>query len=419
MRILWVKAGKLLPVDTGGKIRSFNLLRHLAKRHDVTLLSYYQGSVDPDYERALGEALPGAIAIAEGGHPLSRGAKIARYLSRLAHPAPYAITNFTGRGIRRRVAALLASGRFDVAICDFLAASLNFGGSLPIPVVLFQHNVESALWDRRARYERNPVKRVVFSLEAIKMRRYERRAVQRFDRVIAVSSHDRKLFEAMADVARIDVAVTGVDTSHYRRATPPSDDSTPAEPIVLFLGSMDWEPNIDGVEYFCREIWPTVHAAIPEARFRIVGRNPHVRVTRLASDSVEVTGSVPSVVEHLHAAAVVVVPLRVGGGTRLKIYEAMAAGRAVVSTAVGSEGLDVTDGDNIVLADSPQIFASSVVELLRDRDRRSHLERRAAALAARYDWSAIAGTFADALAAACLAHRATRPLGAAAKVVSA
>jgi glycosyltransferase involved in cell wall biosynthesis len=404
VRILWVKTGKLLPVDTGGKIRSFNLLRHLARRHDVTLLSYYQGPVDAGYERALAEALPGAIAMAGGGQPASRHARITRYLGRLAHPAPYAITNFTERSVRQRVTSLLGSGRFDVAVCDFLAASLNFAGSSPIPIVLFQHNVESALWDRRAKYEGNSVKRIAFSVEAAKMRWYERRAVRRFDRVIAVSDHDRQLFAAMADAARIDVAVTGVDTSHYRRAG--ADGSGSAEPIVLFLGSMDWEPNIDGVEYFCRDIWPTVSAAVPTARFRVVGRNPHARVMRLAGARVDVTGGVPSVVEHLHEASVVVVPLRVGGGTRLKIYEAMAAGRAVVSTSVGAEGLDVTNGADIVLADDAPAFAASVIELLRDDTRRRALENSAAALAARYDWSAIAEGFAESLASARDSHHA-------------
>lgn len=398
MRILWVKAGKLLPVDTGGKIRSFNLLRHLARRHDVTVLSYYHGSVDVEYERALGEALPGAIPIAVGGEPGSRGGKVWRYLGRVLHPAPYAITNFTARGVRRRVADLLASGRFDVAVCDFLAASLNFAASAPIPVVLFQHNVETALWERRAKYERNPIKWAVFALEAAKMRRYEQLAVRRFDRVIAVSNHDREQFAAMTDTSRVDVALTGVDTLQYRRVA--AGGAAAAEPIVLFLGSMDWEPNIDGVEYFCRDVWPTISAAIPAARFRIVGRNPHPRVTRLAGTRVDVTGGVASVVEHLHAASVVVVPLRVGGGTRLKIYEAMAAGRAVVSTSVGAEGLDVTNGSDIILADDAAAFASSVTGVLRDDARRRQLEDRAAALAARYDWSAIADGFAESLASA-------------------
>jgi polysaccharide biosynthesis protein PslH len=156
---------------------------------------------------------------------------------------------------------------------------------------------------------------------------------------------------------------------------------------------MDWEPNIDAVEYFCNEIWPLVLAKIPVARFRIVGRNPDRRVTSLAVNSIEVTGPVPSVINHLREAAVVVVPLRIGGGTRLKIYEAMAAGKAVVSTSIGAEGLDVHGGHDIVLADVPGTFAESIVRLLRDRELRRNYERAAEKLVARNSWQAVGRKF--------------------------
>jgi glycosyltransferase involved in cell wall biosynthesis len=160
---------------------------------------------------------------------------------------------------------------------------------------------------------------------------------------------------------------------------------------------MDWEPNVDAVEYFCAGIWPLIRVKVPAARFRIVGRNPVRRVQRLASDSVEVTGSVPSIVDHLRESAVVVVPLRVGGGTRLKIYEAMAAGKAVVSTSIGAEGLDVHHDEDIVLADEPEAFASAVAMLLDNLELRHRYERAAAAVAAKYDWGVIAGRFAQVL----------------------
>jgi polysaccharide biosynthesis protein PslH len=165
----------------------------------------------------------------------------------------------------------------------------------------------------------------------------------------------------------------------------------------VFVGAMDWEPNVDAAKYFCAEIWPLVLAKVPDAKFRIVGRNPDRRVQALAGSSVEVTGRVPSVVEHLRQAAVVVVPLRVGGGTRLKIYEAMAAGKAVVSTTVGAEGLDVHHGRDMILADSPIRFAESVVTLLSDADLRSRQGRAAAELAANYGWPCIARQFGDVL----------------------
>jgi polysaccharide biosynthesis protein PslH len=195
------------------------------------------------------------------------------------------------------------------------------------------------------------------------------------------------------DSSRITVVPTGVDVQRLRPAASPS----PTDPLVLFVGAMDWEPNIDAVEYFCSEIWPLIRSSNSSARFRIVGRNPHRRVQGLASDSVEVTGSVPSVVDHLRESAVVVVPLRVGGGTRLKIYEAMAAGKAVVSTTVGAEGLDVHHGEDILLADDPVNFAEAVTTLLQNADLRRRYETAAMNLAANYDWETIGLKFGQVL----------------------
>jgi glycosyltransferase involved in cell wall biosynthesis len=392
VRVLWVKAGKLLPVDTGGKIRSYNLLRQIAATHELVFLSYYGDQRDATYEEDIARQLPGAETIYTGQPGRSRW----HYARHLLSAVPYAVAKFTSARVRGVVGEWLQEQRFDVAVCDFLSASLNFPASSPTPCVLFEHNVESILWRRQARHEPNPLKRMAFTIEAIKMAAYERAAVRRFSHVIAVSNHDREALAAMVDRSSISVVPTGVDVSKYRAAA-----GVPADrPLVLFLGSMDWEANVDAVDYFCRDIWPAVRAAVPGARFRIVGRNPPARVRSLASDSIEVTGTVPSVVDYLKEAAVFVVPLRVGGGTRLKIFEAMAAGRAVVSTSIGAEGLDVTDGRDIVLADTASDFGHAVIELLRNPVRRRAFELAAAESAARHDWPAIAADFAGILARA-------------------
>jgi glycosyltransferase involved in cell wall biosynthesis len=401
MRILWVKAGKLLPVDTGGKIRSYNLLRQLAGRHELALLSYYAGDRDPDYDAALGKEFPGARSVSTGG-PSSLVGTVVDYLRRLPSPAPYAVRKFTSSRVARLVDDWTRDRCFDVVVCDFLAASLNFGHRLLAPTALFQHNVESALWTRQAAHQANPLKRAAFSIEAWKMARYERAAVRRFHHVIAVSEHDRALMAAMTDSSCISVAPTGVDLAQYRVIA----THYPTQPVVMFLGSMDWEANVDGVEYFHRESWPRVIGAVPSARFRIVGRRPTARVRKLAQDpAVEITGDVPSVIEHLREAMVFVVPLRVGGGTRLKIYEAMAAGRAVVSTTIGAEGLDVTSGQDIVLEDDPDRFGDAVATLLLDDERRRALSRAAALQAAKFDWPVVVREFENSLERTIIAAR--------------
>jgi glycosyltransferase involved in cell wall biosynthesis len=392
MKILWVKAGKLWPVDTGGKIRSFNILRHLVRSHEVALLSYYGGQRDAEYETAIAKQLPGTQTICTAAPEGTIGQSI-DYILRLPSTAPYAVKKFTHPVVRREVARRLSNGGADVAVCDFLAASLNFPVTSPTPVVLFQHNVETILWRRMANTEESALRKLAYRLEARKMAAYETRTLQRFQHVIAVSDHDRQEMLTLAPRCSITVVPTGVDTEKYQPA--PSVSGNP--PLIVFTGSMDWEPNIDAVEYFCREIFPSVLAAFPNARFQIVGRNPHSRVRRLATSSVEVTGTVPSVAEYLRNATVVIVPLRIAGGTRLKIFEAMAMRKAMVSTSIGAEGLDVTSGKDCLLADDAPSFAAAMLAVLRDPALRRSYEDNAAALAARYDWSQITRRFAEAL----------------------
>jgi polysaccharide biosynthesis protein PslH len=397
LRILWVKAGKLLPVDTGGKIRSYNILRHLARSHSVTFLSYYGGRKDSDYEAEIERELPRAETIYTGGLDGSALAQSLDYLRLMFNAAPFAVSKFTHPKVQSLVADWVGNRKFDAAICDFLSASLNFPKTLATPTLLFQHNVETALWHRLAKTESNPVKRIAYKLEASKMARHERVTLRRFHHIIAVSEQDRQQMLAMDSSCDITVVPTGVDTTKYSVAPP----STVDPPRIVFLGSMDWEPNIDAVSYFSREIFPRVRAQFPSAVFQIVGRNPHPGVKQLASESVEVTGTVSSVAEYLHAASLVVVPLRIGGGTRLKIFEAMATGRALVSTTIGAEGLAVENGRDLILADDAPAFAEAVILLLRDAKLRHAMEIAAAQLAGRYDWVSIVRQFDQVLQSVC------------------
>ncbi len=396
MRILWVKANKLLPVSSGGDIRSYNIARQLAARHEFTFLSYYDGQSDAVYEQEIKRHFPGAVCLATGkdaGSGLSRGID---YISRLLNSAPYAVSRFASGRVQKQLDTWFRERRYDVAVCDFLDAAVNFPEKSGVPTILFQHNVESEIWRRHADATSNPMRRAMYKMEFAKMLRYEQEIVGKYQHVIAVSEHDKSLMAKWADASRITVVPTGVDLEQYRPGSAPS----PADPLIMFVGAMDWEPNIDAMEYFCGEIWPLVQSRVDSAKLRIVGRNPDRRVQKLASKFVEVTGTVPSVADHLQQAAAVIVPLRIGGGTRLKIYEAMAMGKAVVSTSVGAEGLDVHQGCDIMLADNPENFADAVVMFLQDRELRSRYEHAAADLAAQYDWPVIADKFAQLLGTA-------------------
>jgi len=356
MRILWVKPGKLLPLDTGGKLRTYNILRHLSKEYAVTYLSYYGADCDPRYEQEIVEHLPGTVSLHGAGPSTNGFERYLHYALRLPSSVPYSVSRFTAPNVRRWITDNVTAERFDVAVCDFLASTLNFPKSLAIPVILFQHNVESVLWRRRARVESKWMHRVSAEIEYVKMARFEPRQLRRFHHVFAVSDHDREVMSGMMDREKITVIPTGVDVAKFSY----NPELRPARPLVVFAGSMDWAP-------------------------------------RLGSSSVEVTGTVPSVEEHFREAAVLVVPLRIGGGTRIKIYEGMAMGKATVSTSLGAEGLDVVHGRDILLADDPRMFAEHVSMLLCNRERRRVYEAAAATTAQKYDWSVVTRHMVDAI----------------------
>jgi glycosyltransferase involved in cell wall biosynthesis len=396
MKILWVKAGKILPVDAGGKIRSYNILRHLREHHALVLLTPYGGKRDLWYETEIKKEFPGALPIWTAAPDSSTLARLFHYLYCFPSGVPFSIRKFTDRAAGKKIEQLMQEGQFDAVVCDFLAPSLTFPANRWNQTILFQHNVETVLWDRMLASEPSRLKRLLYRLEAARMRRYECSSIAKFQHVIAVSEQDRAYMSQFMPAEKISVVPTGVDLEQYRATS----EGQASQPLVMFTGTMNFEPNMDGVEYFCREIWPRVLQAVPNARFRIVGKEPVASVRRLESDTVEVTGTVPSVAEHLQQAWVLVVPLRMGGGTRLKIYEGMAMGRAIVSTSIGAEGLDVRHGKDIILADEVETFAQTVITLLREPELRKRYEGAAAEQVARFGWSSVAERFVDVLSAA-------------------
>jgi len=397
MKVLWLNANLLLPLDKGGKLRTWHVMRHLAARHEITYLSF----CDPGQPAADHE---GMSAVCTDLHTVARTdpAKgtarfyldAARYL---VDSVPYGVAKYRSPTFRNMLAGLLEQRRFDAIVCDFLVPIVNLPAQLPCPALLFTHNVEAEIWRRHAEHATNPLSRYLLRQQWRRMLRFERDALARFDLALAVSEIDRDTFQRLYPDALqtpAHVVQTGVDATYFVPSAAPVRRAH-----LVFTGSMDWLPNEDGMQYFVRDILPRIRQVEPDATLSIIGRAPTPAVTRLALDAgIEVTGRVDDVRPHIAAGAVYVVPLRIGGGTRLKIFEAMSMGKAVVSTTVGAEGLPVTPGRNILLADEPARFAQAVVHMIRDVDARRSLEIEARRIVVeRYDWSAVAEDFEDAL----------------------
>jgi polysaccharide biosynthesis protein PslH len=394
MKILWVKAGGLVPPDTGGKIRSYNILRELAREHSITFFSFYaahQNDCHPTlkdfFDRVV--CVPLSLPL-----PKSR-AEILDYGIRLLSSHPYLITKYCRSEVRHHLRALLQHESYDVIVCDFVSPARVIPWNSRTPKVLFTHNVEAVIWRRHYEVATNPLWKAISWWEWRRTTAAEQRYLRLADRVLTVSETDRDTFAALLDPRKITVIPTGVDVDYFQ---PLLIDEIPGS--LVFTGSMDWLPNEDAIFYFIQAILPLIKQQYPSVSLDVVGRMPSRKLQGLLEmeKSVRVTGWVEDIRPFLARGSVCIVPLRIGGGTRLKIFEAMAMGKAVVSTAVGAEGLSVQTGQNILLADSPNDFAASVTSLLRDSSQRRRLGGAARSLVLEnYSWRKVAETFSQVL----------------------
>jgi glycosyltransferase involved in cell wall biosynthesis len=344
----------------------------------------------------MSEVAERVVTIARRERPKGSLRFYADVAAHIADPLPYAVATYRSRAFRLQIEALLAQHAFHLVVCDFLAPAVNLPPALPCPSVLFTHNVEAEIWRRHAETHKGRMTFGLYDTQHRRMLAYEDGVLQRFDGVLTVSDADQETLTRLYPDVRVKpmwVIPTGVDTEFFA-----ADTAAVSEPRLVFTGSMDWLPNEDAMRFFCHDVLPLIRAEEPRARLSIVGRAPTAAVRALADEHIEVTGTVPDVRPFMRRAAVHVVPLRIGGGTRLKIFEAMAMGQAVVSTTIGAEGLPITHGEHALIADGPRALADAVVSLLRDERRRHALSAAARTLVAeRYDWSVAADVLDTAL----------------------
>jgi sugar transferase (PEP-CTERM/EpsH1 system associated) len=396
MRILWLKNNLLHPLDSGGKIRSYNILHRLKRRHEVDFACYADADEDGQALTDSTEYCHRVFSVRGAGGPakgsLGYALKVAgSFFDRY----PFTVSSYTSDDMRDLVTRLVRENGYDVIVADFLAMCLNIPDAVDAPRVHFSHNVERMIWDRHVRCARNPLKKIVFARERNRVGRFEKGVINGYALTIAVSRNDREYFRSVYGGGALGDVMTGVDVDFF---SPGEEPVTGAD--VLFLGSMDWMPNIDAVLFFIRHVFPAVREAVPDATLSIVGRNPTDEILSLAKNdaAIRVTGTVPDVRPYVARASCAVVPIRIGGGTRLKIYEMMAMGKAVVSTTIGAEGLEYERGGNILVEDDPGRFAGAVARLLRDGPYREEIGRSAREFVERNcSWETVAERFGDLL----------------------
>jgi polysaccharide biosynthesis protein PslH len=369
MKILWVKAGPLVPLTAGGRIRSWNILKNLGKWDEVTLLTYSPSYVGT-HQEGVADHVTKLISLEFPGPAKYSPGYYFDYFWRMFSLAPFTVHKTGIPSIRGQIEELLRKEHFDIVVADFLSATLSLPKNTPCPMILFAHNVETEIWKRHFEVTRSPLRKMIMGIEYWKMRRFERNPPRHFDHILTVSEKDREFFSRLIPAENVSVLPTGVDLDFFCPSTTPS---VPGR--LVFSGSMDWMANEDAILHFAEDTLPLVANSVPEVTLTAAGRDPTEPLRKLAKENprIKLTGTVPDIRPHIAAGEVYIVPLRVGSGTRLKIFEAMAMGKAVVSTRVGAEGLPVIDGENVLLADEPKEFAAAVVRLLRDEELRKKL----------------------------------------------
>lgn len=398
MKVLFLSQIVPYPPHGGVLQRGYNIIRELGREAAVHLLAFVHPDVLPndavlEESRLALQKHCGAVEYFSLWPKASSAHRVAGLAAAALSPLPFSVLAHHSRAFRRRVAELVATEDFDVIHVDTIALAQFLDHRWSIPTVLTHHNIESQLMERRAGAETGWMARSYLRRETHKLLAYEAEVSGIFDINVFVSKTDEQTLVERVPGLQTAIVPNGVDIEYF---TPNQGKGLPA---LIYTGGMNMFANRDAVMYFLNEIWPLIRAQVPDVRFFAVGQDPPKELLDVgARDAhVVVTGYVNDVRPFVWDAAVYVVPLRVGGGTRLKVLDAMAMGKAMVSTSIGCEGLDVRPDEHLVVADSPAQFAEEVVRLLRNPHRRDVLSGAARALVERrYSWRTIGGQLMDA-----------------------
>ena len=386
------------PPTAGNRIRTLSLALRLARRHKITFIAH-RNDESAEASRFLREHGIGAHLVDRVIPAKSGPGFYARLAANLASPVPYSVATHTSLALRQAVKSHAREHPVDLWQVEAIVLADALNDVERCPKVMIAHNVESLIWQRYFESETNPFKRWYIKQQWRKFERFERRAFNAATRVVAVSQNDAGLIRNQFGGRNVDVVDNGVDRTYFEGVQPDPDPGT-----ILFLGSFDWRPNLDAVGLLLDRIFPAVRATEPGTRLRLVGRKPPQALVQRAREvpGVELHADVPDVRPFLATSSVMVVPLRIGGGSRLKILEAMAAGLPVISTSVGAEGLNLVAGEHFIAADDPEHIAVELVMCILHPQAAHAMARRSRSFVLeRYDWDTLADQLEHVWLASC------------------
>lgn len=371
------------PLYTGKKLRTYNLLKRLQQKHQITYVCYgKEDGKKPSLRNVKFIKLRNKI-IDQKGIPFYFS-----LLSNIFSLNPYIVNRHYSRLMKETINTLMKKEQFDLIHCEWTPYTQVIRDILPHPSVLSAHNVESQIWQRYFELERNFLKKYYIYLQWKKIFRYEKEICKLYNEIASVSSIDKILFEKWFGCKNINVVPNGVDEEYFM----PSNSKVKPNSMV-FTGSLDWRPNQEAVRYFLHEIFPLIQKEIPQVSFTVVGREPPEWFRKFVEQfkNVNIESTVEDIRPYIAGGALYVVPIRIGGGSRLKILEALSMGKLVLSTNIGAEGLEVRDGEHLFLRDTPESFAEAAIEMLAHAEKYEYLGHNGRHLIlTKYKWDSIA-----------------------------
>jgi sugar transferase (PEP-CTERM/EpsH1 system associated) len=384
VRILTLISKFPWPLTDGAVIRDFNLLREAAKRHQVSLLCFLFKPTDREHFDTLRPYCKKIVGI-DLVRPKWR--QLTNAAQSLVTSDPFITREYWRTEMAEALEKFVDEERIDVIHSHFLHMSQYVGHKRSAAFVHDAHNLEHVLWQRMERTTTNPFKKAFIRSQYGKLVRLQQHVARASEKCVVLSDEDRAEYLRICPEADITTVPNGADVEYW---TPGDANGLAEPPSVLYFGNLSWPPQADAAVYFHNKILPLVRQRVPEVKFYIAGQNPPDTVKTLASENVIVTGFVPDMREYVSRAAVVVMPLRTGAGTKHRVFQAMCMKKPVVCTAVAAEGIALTHGETAMLADDPETFANATVSLLQDGALRQRLGERGRQLVLdRYDWRAI------------------------------
>ncbi len=388
MKILILDEEIPYPLNTGKRIRTFNLLKYLAGFHEIIFVCQkHDGANDNDSE-ALVKIGVRPIVVSSSVRPKKGSLFYLALFRNLFSMNPYSVDSHFSSEMVHMVNKILSEEQIDLIHCEWIPYAINMKENFHYPCVVDAHNVEALIWKRNYEVERNFFKKFYLLLQWKKMEQFEKRYFKKFTKIAAVSKNDRALISEWTSIGKIGVVDNGVDIEYFKKTSTNCEEET----TIVFTGSMDWRPNIDGIFYFIDKIWPLVQREYSETKLYVVGRNPTQALRNYAKnkENIIITGTVDDVRPFIDRASVYIVPLRIGGGSRLKILEALSMEKAVVSTSIGAEGLSLENQKDLLIADTPNSFAEKIIALFKDKSLRTKLGKNGKdSVYINYQWAAI------------------------------